>query len=185
MPIEKRFALLLGLTLRRPPQNICDRLLDSATGKTGFCRPTCSSIIPLDWLFPHILSSLLDNLSSLNDKSAEKTNFLNEKAMGTEMKTPENSENSLRNRKKKENVVEKCEKSVKNSSKSSEKMEAKSTTEERVEPKLKVNEAKAQDNQITRDTFRIRLEFDPMSIALFALAIVTRFFRLSEPRNVV
>ena len=35
------------------------------------------------------------------------------------------------------------------------------------------------------ENFRIRIELDPMSIALFTLAVVTRFFRLSEPRNVV
>jgi hypothetical protein len=106
--------------------------------------------------------------------------------MGTEMKTPENSDNTLRNRKRKENVSEKCDKSVNNSSKSTEKMEAKSSVEEeKMELKVDKVKAQAQETQISKETFRIRLEFDPMSIALFALALVTRFYRLAEPRNVV
>lgn len=113
------------------------------------------------------------------------------------MKIPENSETSLRNRKKKENVPEKSEKSVKNSSKSSEKMKECSEVPDvlngvkepvKFEEEIKhkgdtsdqVSSAKRSD-----ENFRIRIEFDPMSIALFTLAIVTRFFKLSEPRNIV
>jgi hypothetical protein len=95
--------------------------------------------------------------------------------MGTEMKTPESEESSLRNRKKKEIPAEKCEKSAKTPSKVA--------TEEKTEGK--VSQVKAQDDEVPNDTFRFRLEFDPMSIALFALALATRFFRLAEPRNVV
>lgn len=82
------------------------------------------------------------------------------------------------------------EKSVKNSSKL---LEAESTQEvERpLEGDLKATELKSPEgNQKVNEpdgdgSFRFRLEFDPMSIALFTLAIVTRFFRLSEPKNVV
>lgn len=114
--------------------------------------------------------------------------------MGTEMKSPESCESSLRNRKKKENVQEK---SVKNSSKSSEKMEIEGSVkmEQQQGEDLNSNfmqqsESKSRNDLETTErapekNFRIRLELDPMSIALFTLAVVTRFFRLSEPRNVV
>lgn len=115
--------------------------------------------------------------------------------MGLEMKNPENCENSVRNRKKKENVPEKSEISVKNSSsKSSEKMEieqVKKLGQDEVSEVESKSESKSQHHNdvakvtIKESSFKIRLEFDPMSIALFTLAIVTRFFRLSEPRNVV
>lgn len=95
--------------------------------------------------------------------------------MGTEMKSPENSETSVRNRKKKEITTEKCEKSAKVTSKEAEIDDV--TKPER--PDLKM------DEQIRASSFKLRLEFDPMSIALFTLAVATRFFRLSEPRNVV
>lgn len=110
------------------------------------------------------------------------------------MKNPENSENSLRNRKKKEDVQEKSEISVKNSSsKSSEKMEAEQSRKLAQDEVSEVGKSDSKSQQRNEDikvvvrerSFRIRLEFDPMSIALFTLAIVTRFFRLSEPRNVV
>lgn len=113
--------------------------------------------------------------------------------MGTEMKSPESCESSLRNRKKKENVQEK---SVKNSSKSSEKMEIEGSVKMEQQGKdlnlnfMQQSESKARNDLETTErapekNFRIRLELDPMSIALFTLAVVTRFFRLSEPRNVV
>lgn len=123
--------------------------------------------------------------------------------MGFEMKTQENSENSFRNRKKKENTQEKSEQSLKNSSKSSEKTETESAKKVFQEENSRENgdvktkrevEAKClqedSSEALTREegnssVFRIRLELDPMSIALFLLAIVTRFFKLSEPRNVV
>lgn len=110
------------------------------------------------------------------------------------MKSPESCENSLRNRKKKENVVEKSEKSAKNPPKSSEKMEdipkeveERSSSDESLKFIAKSDSAN-QGSVATshrQENFRIRLEFDPMTITLFALAVVTRFFRLSEPRNVV
>lgn len=114
--------------------------------------------------------------------------------MGLEMKTPENSENSLRNRKKKENVQEKSEQSLKNSSKSSEKMETEEV--EKVEQENEILNIKKKieskslhdlkaENAEDNSNFKIRFELDPMSIALFTIAIVTRFFKLSEPRNVV
>lgn len=120
--------------------------------------------------------------------------------MGTEMKTPENCDSSLRNRKKKENVAEKSEKSVKNLCKTSEKMETdvSSKMEQQQEEKFLNNKLKSDlksqsdDSTTTSEqfaqsdsSFRIRLEFDPMSIALLTLAIISRFFKLSEPRNVV
>lgn len=113
--------------------------------------------------------------------------------MGTEMKSPESCESSLRNRKKKENVQEK---SGKNSSKSSEKMEIEGSVkmEQQGEDSnlnfMQQSESKSRYDLETTErapekNFLIRLELDPMSIALFTLAVVTRFFRLSEPRNVV
>lgn len=117
--------------------------------------------------------------------------------MGTEMKTPENCESSLRSRKKKENVQEKSEQSVKSSSSTSEKMEADSLKkiEQQHEKNLKFkpeSDSKSRNDQESSEevaasnrNFRLKLEFDPMSIVLFTLAIVTRFFKLSEPRNVV
>lgn len=107
------------------------------------------------------------------------------------MKTPENSENSLRTRKRKENVQEKSEQSVKNSSKSSEKTETESGRKvereenENLKIKEKIESESPQAPTDNKSSFRLKLELDPMSIALFILAIVTRFFRLSEPRNVV
>lgn len=110
------------------------------------------------------------------------------------MKSPESCESSLRNRKKKENVVEKSEKSAKNPPKSSEKMEdipkevdERSSSDESLKL-IGKSDSTDQGSCATshrHGNFRIRLEFDPMSLTLFALAIVTRFFRLSEPRNVV
>lgn len=113
------------------------------------------------------------------------------------MKSPENCDSTLRNRKKKENVEEKSEKSVKNSSKTSEKMETDDLkkVEQQQKEVLKIklkSESKSPSEDSTTEqiaqsdsNFRIKLEFDPMSIALLMLAIITRFFKLSEPRNVV
>lgn len=99
------------------------------------------------------------------------------------MKSPESCESSLRNRKKKENV------SVKNSLKSPEKMEDLDLKEVE-QPQEKDSKVDKVPQLVSKDApkdsnFRIRFEFDPMSIALLALAIITRFFKLSEPRNVV
>jgi predicted PilT family ATPase len=110
--------------------------------------------------------------------------------MGLEMKTPENCENSLRNRKKKENGSEKSEKS---SQKSTEKVENEKVEQfqEEVKEKTERKSLNKKENDsngqfvVGEKNFRIRFELDPMSIALFTLAVVTRFFRLAEPRNVV
>lgn len=108
------------------------------------------------------------------------------------MKSPESCESSLRNRKKKENVVEKSEKSAKNPPKSSEKLEdipkeadERSSSDESLKLIDKSDSIDQGSGATNHGKFRIQLEFDPMSLTLFALAIVTRFFRLSEPRNVV
>jgi hypothetical protein len=109
--------------------------------------------------------------------------------MGLEMKTPENCENSLRNRKKKENVAEKSERVVKKTTEKVENHKVEQSQEENLKIKEKSAEKLQSEAEIVSDVqskdFRIRIEFDPMSIALFTLAIVTRFFRLSEPRNIV
>lgn len=98
------------------------------------------------------------------------------------MKTPESCENSVRNRKRRENVPER---SVKNSSKSSE-----SEVEQPQEENLKIKDptekpSRVEEKNVEERNFRLKLEFDPMSIVLFTLAVVTRFHKLSEPRNVV
>ncbi|CRK93645.1 CLUMA_CG007174, isoform A [Clunio marinus] len=103
--------------------------------------------------------------------------------MGTEIKSQENCENSLRNRKKKEALTQN------NVLKSSEKSEVKPQNESKgkVENQQQIESTtKPQIHEERNDkSFRIRLEFDPMSVVLFTLAIITRFFKLSEPRNVV
>lgn len=111
------------------------------------------------------------------------------------MKSPENCDTSLRSRKRKESAAEK---SVKNVSKTSEKMETDVTSkveqqqQQQQEKNLNIKyKSESEDSTTTEQfpssdrNFRIRLEFDPMSIALLTLAIITRFFKLSEPRNVV
>lgn len=109
------------------------------------------------------------------------------------MKKPENCENSLRNRKKKENVADKSEKnSNKTDEVEREKVEQsqgeilkiKQETERKVQKEQESHLSNVQYEEKYKN-FRIRIEFDPISIALLTLAIVTRFFRLSEPRNVV
>lgn len=113
--------------------------------------------------------------------------------MGLEMTTPENCESSLRNRKKKENGSEKSEKSVKKTTEKVESEEKQKPQEESLKVKEKPEEkfscekenvANGQFSERDKN-FRIKLEFDPMSIVLFTLAIITRFFKLSEPKNVV
>lgn len=57
---------------------------------------------------------------------------------------------------------------------------------EKTDRKVSVEKETTTNGQFEGDkNFRIKLEFDPMSIALFALAVVTRFYKLSEPKNVV
>lgn len=117
--------------------------------------------------------------------------------MGSELKALENCENIIRNRKQKTNHKDEGEKLTK---------VKKQTNSEKSEPQQKDEIAKIdskppsgspetekQELLNTRQQispresikFTIKIEFDPMSIALFTLAIATRFFRLSEPRNVV
>jgi predicted nuclease with TOPRIM domain len=116
--------------------------------------------------------------------------------MGSELKTIENCENVLRNRKQKNTQNENAEKPSKEKSKQSEKVfteksEVVATNENNKIAKIKSetsNEMPEVQKQISTQQhtkFTIKIEFDPMSIALFMLAIATRFFRLSEPRNVV
>lgn len=102
--------------------------------------------------------------------------------MGTEIKTPESGESSLRNRKRKENV------SVKNSPKSSKTEDEEDDlkeVEQPLEENLKAEQPTRDQPIVAAANFRLRLEFDPMSIVLLTLALITRFYRLSEPRNVV
>ena len=113
--------------------------------------------------------------------------------MGTEMKAPENCENIVRNRKQKSAQVENLEKSAKSQTKTSEQIEnskiikeSKKTTEgPKSDEKFIQQEAAVTPNDNRTSNFTIKIEFDPMSIALFTIAIVTRFFRLAEPRNIV
>lgn len=99
--------------------------------------------------------------------------------MGTEIKTPESGESSLRNRKRKENV------SVKNSSKTEDEEDDLKEVEQPLEEDLKAEQPTRDQPIVAAANFRLRLEFDPMSIVLLTLALITRFYRLSEPRNVV
>jgi hypothetical protein len=113
--------------------------------------------------------------------------------MGSELKTIENCENVLRNRKQKNQQNENVEKHSKEKSKQSEKVsteksEAAVTNENNKIAKIKSETPiGAPEEVVSQEStkFTIKIEFDPMSIALFTLAIATRFFRLSEPRNVV
>lgn len=113
------------------------------------------------------------------------------------MKAPENCENIIRNRKQKSAQVESSEKTVKVQTKITEQItenkedlkkskELKKAAENpKSDERLIQEESEAATNDNSISNFTIKIEFDPMSIALFTLAIVTRFFRLSEPRNIV
>ncbi|XP_070496483.1 protein O-mannosyltransferase 1 [Chironomus tepperi] len=116
--------------------------------------------------------------------------------MGTEMKAPENCENIVRNRKQKSAQVEHSEKTAKVQTNGTEQIENKEDIKKSKELKktsenpksnerLIQQESEVTTNDKSNSNFVIKIEFDPMSIALFTLAIVTRFFRLSEPRNIV
>lgn len=117
--------------------------------------------------------------------------------MGTEVKVLENCENIIRNRKQKVNHKDDTEKLTKvkkqiNSEKSDHQIKDEIAKIDS-KPSSGSTETEKQDLLNTRQQippretikFTIKIEFDPMSIALFTLAIVTRFFRLSEPQNVV
>lgn len=122
--------------------------------------------------------------------------------MGTEIKPPENCENTLRNRNRKNTQNENSEKPSKDKLKQTEKViSEKSDTQNKDEiAKIQSNftlgsteNEKQQQQQIPQKNllpqeavnFIIKIEFDPMSIALLILALATRFFRLSEPKNIV
>ena len=141
-------------------------------------------LIPLDNFFSFIVEKFTD------DDFARISEW---KVMGLEMKKPENCENSLRNRKNKENVGDKSEKiskiadeverqKVEHSQR--EILKTKEETDRKVQKEQGTHLSNVQFEEGDKN-FRIRIEFDPISIALLTLAIVTRFFRLSEPRNVV
>jgi len=112
------------------------------------------------------------------------------------MKAPENCENIVRNRKQKSSHVEHSEKSAKVQAKITEQIENKEELKKSKELEKVVESPKSDEKLIQQESevttndnsisnFTIKIEFDPMSIALFTLAIVTRFFRLAEPRNIV
>lgn len=116
--------------------------------------------------------------------------------MGTELKVVENCENIIRNRKQKASNKDEGEKLMKVKKQSVEKSEHQqkdeiakndSETSPRSTETEKQELSNIEHQILSRESikFTIKIEFDPMSIALFTLAILTRFFRLSEPRNVV
>jgi hypothetical protein len=115
--------------------------------------------------------------------------------MGTEIKTPENCENALRNRKQSRTVcdtsekLQKPQKTRENINDEEFPSKSKKNLAEFKEEKKKPLEPQKNDkfkNETEKNkNFTIKLEFDPMSIVLFTMAICTRFFRISEPRNVV
>lgn len=111
------------------------------------------------------------------------------------MKTPEDCGNSLRNRKQKKNVQETSEEKVKNLFEFAEDCGSLKKIDETLRTNFPIKKPTEMRSEIHKSSntnditdnrnFTIKIEFDPMSIALFTIAIVTRFFRLSEPRNVV
>lgn len=117
--------------------------------------------------------------------------------MGSELKALENCENIIRNRKQKVTHKDETEKLTKvkkqtNLEKSDHKekdeiakIESKPTMGSDETEKRELLDTRQQISPRETIKFTIKIEFDPMSIALFTLALVTRFFRLSEPRNVV
>lgn len=117
--------------------------------------------------------------------------------MGTELKAPESGENIIRNRKQKATHKDDTEKLTKvKKQTNSEKLDHQQNDEiAKIDSQPSSGSVETEKQKLLstrqqippRETvkFTIKIEFDPMSIALFTLAIVTRFFRLSEPRNVV
>ncbi|CAO1319292.1 unnamed protein product [Diamesa serratosioi] len=118
--------------------------------------------------------------------------------MESEVITSKASETLVRNRKQKGNVVENGVKSVKKELKTPQQFDSKLTNGssnlkpeiEECTPKSKnssIQESKQVKQQSIKheEKFTINVQFDLMSVLLFALAIVTRFFKLSEPKNVV
>jgi hypothetical protein len=117
--------------------------------------------------------------------------------MGSELKALENCENIIRNRKQKTTHKDEAEKLTKvkkqtNLEKSDHqqkdeiaKKDSKPSSGSTETEKQELLKGEQQISPRESIKFTIKIEFDPMSIALFTLALVTRFFRLSEPRNVV
>lgn len=117
--------------------------------------------------------------------------------MGSELKALENCENIIRNRKQKATHKDETEKLTKVKKQinleKSDKKEEDEIAKIDSKPSSRSTETEKQELLSTRQQispretikFTIKIEFDPMSIALFTLALITRFFRLSEPRNVV
>jgi hypothetical protein len=123
--------------------------------------------------------------------------------MGTELKTPENCETFIRNRKQKGTSQENGEKLKKSQTKVTEivadvklqkkldlpskddDVDSENSTSNKKTIENSIQEIRNVENSNENRNFTIKIEFDPMSIALFTLAIITRFFRLAEPRNVV
>lgn len=119
--------------------------------------------------------------------------------MESEVITLKASETLVRNRKQKGNLVENVVKSVKKELKTPQQFDSKESKTvlpnlkpEIVECKPKSNTNTSQEsNEVKQQSiehekkFTINVQFDLMSVLLFALAIVTRFYKLSEPKNVV
>jgi hypothetical protein len=105
--------------------------------------------------------------------------------MGIEMKVPESCENVVRNRKQKTVVVDGGEKRPKSDIEVRERVEPEKSEKSDTQKEEKPERVLQESSEPHHENFTIKIEFDPMSIALFALATVTRFFRLAEPRNVV
>lgn len=118
--------------------------------------------------------------------------------MESEVVTLRTSETLVRNRKQKGNVVENVVKSVTKELKTPQQFDSKESNNlpklksQIVELKSKSTKNAPQESKETKlqsiqdeNKFTINVQFDLMSVVLFALAIATRFFKLSEPKNVV
>lgn len=102
--------------------------------------------------------------------------------MGTEIKTPESCETLLRNRKKKEKKVETEEPNPIEEDDDDLKIKLRNSTDENSWEK---SESFTVVQSSEGGNFSLKLEFDPMSVALLVFALLTRFYRLAEPRHVV
>lgn len=118
--------------------------------------------------------------------------------MESEVVTLKTSETLVRNRKQKGNLVENVVKSATKELKTPQQFDSKELNNlPKVKSEIKECETKStkkthqESKQVKPDViqhekkFTINVQFDLMSVLLFALAILTRFFKLSEPKNVV
>lgn len=103
--------------------------------------------------------------------------------MGTKIETPESCETQLRNRKKKEKKVESQTEESPPSDEDDLKKKLRNFTNEKFVEKPDTSAFVVSNNE--GGHFTLRLEFDPMSVALLIVGLLTRFYRLAEPRNVV